>query len=41
MRRTVAAVEEPETIRLIEDRWTVIRHAVEAIAIIAVALSPP
>ena len=31
-------MEEPKTIRLIEDRWTVIRHAVEAIAIVAAGI---
>jgi hypothetical protein len=31
-------VEEPKSIRLIEDRWTVIRHAVEAIAIVAAGI---
>jgi hypothetical protein len=31
-------VEEPRAIRLIEERWTVIRHAVEAIAIVLAGL---
>jgi hypothetical protein len=35
---SAAPVEEPKSIRLIEDRWTVIRHAVEAIAIVAAGI---
>jgi|GEM_PF-3428756 len=31
-------MDEPKTIRLVEDRWTVVRHAVEAIAIVAAGL---
>jgi hypothetical protein len=30
--------KEPRAIRLIEERWTVIRHAVEAIAIVLAGL---
>jgi hypothetical protein len=37
-RRTSPGVDEPKSIRLIEDRWTVIRHAVEAIAIVAAGI---
>ena len=30
--------EQPRTVRLIEDRWATVRHAVEAIAIVAAGI---